>query len=139
MILELHRQGLSVSAIAERTGRDRKTVRRYIRGELAAPKYKPRQPRPTTIAPFEAYLRQRVTDWPDLSSARLLREVREQGYEGGKTVLYDFVRNVRPSPAPVFEVRFETPAGHQAQVDFAEFKVNFGNRGLEHFRADLRY
>jgi transposase len=130
MILELHRQGLSVSAIAERTGRDRKTVRRYIRGELAAPKYKPRQPRPTTIAPFEAYLRQRVTDWPDLSSARLLREVREQGYEGGKTVLYDFLRSVRPSPAPVFEVRFETPAGHQAQVDFAEFKVNFGNRGL---------
>jgi DNA-binding MarR family transcriptional regulator len=31
MILELHRQGLSVSAIAERTGHDRKTVRKYIR------------------------------------------------------------------------------------------------------------
>jgi len=30
MILELHRQGLSVSAIAERTGFDRKTVRKYI-------------------------------------------------------------------------------------------------------------
>jgi hypothetical protein len=30
MILELHRQGLSVAAIARRTGRDRKTVRKYI-------------------------------------------------------------------------------------------------------------
>ena len=56
MILELHRQGLSVSAIAERTGRDRKTVRKYIRQGLAAPKYKPSVPRPTVIAPFEAYL-----------------------------------------------------------------------------------
>ena len=44
MILELHRQGLSVSAIAERTGHDRKTVRKYIREGLATPKYKPRHP-----------------------------------------------------------------------------------------------
>ena len=42
MILELHAQGLSVSAIAERTGHDRKTVRKYIRKGLKAPKYKPR-------------------------------------------------------------------------------------------------
>jgi transposase len=30
MILELHRQGVSVSAIARRVALDRKTVRRYI-------------------------------------------------------------------------------------------------------------
>jgi len=30
MILELHRQGVSISAIARRVGLDRKTVRRYI-------------------------------------------------------------------------------------------------------------
>ncbi len=63
MILEFHRQGLSVSAIAERTGHDRKTARKYIREGLAAPKYKPRHPRPTLIEPFEAYLRERVAAW----------------------------------------------------------------------------
>ena len=30
MILELHRQGVSITAIARRTGRDPKTVRKYI-------------------------------------------------------------------------------------------------------------
>ncbi|MES0033563.1 helix-turn-helix domain-containing protein, partial [Mesorhizobium sp. M0040] len=30
MILDLHRQGLSVSAIARESGIDRKTVRKYI-------------------------------------------------------------------------------------------------------------
>jgi DNA-binding NarL/FixJ family response regulator len=30
MILDLHRQGLSVSAIARQLARDRKTVRKYI-------------------------------------------------------------------------------------------------------------
>ena len=127
MILELHRQGLSVSAISERTGHDRKTVRKYIRRGLAVPKYKPREPRMTRVQPFEGYLRERVAAWPELTGARLLREIRELGYRGGKTVLNDFLREVRPPPAPSFEVRFETPAGHQAQVDFAEFKVQFAD------------
>jgi len=30
MILELHRQGVSITAIARRTGRDPKTIRKYI-------------------------------------------------------------------------------------------------------------
>jgi transposase len=132
MILELHAQGLSVSAIAERTGHDRKTVHKYIRRGLKAPKYKSRAPRATVVAAFEAYLRERVGAWPELSGARLLREVRELGYRGGKTVLNDFLRTVRPPPAPVFELRFETPAGRQAQVDFAEFRVEFaGQPGVE--------
>ena len=37
-ILELHRQGLSVSAIAARLGMDRKTVRKYIRDGVQAPR-----------------------------------------------------------------------------------------------------
>lgn len=125
MILELHRQGLSVSAISERTGRDRKTVRKYIRQGLVAPRYKPRRPRQTVIEPFEAYLRERVAAWPELTGTRLLREIRELGYCGGKTAVHDFLREVRPPPAPKFELRFETAAGTQAQVDFAEFRVEF--------------
>jgi len=127
MILELHRQGLSVSAIAERSGHDRKTVRKYIRRGLVAPRYTPRPPRQTLLEPFELYLRERVAAWPDLTGARLLREIREHGYRGGKTAVNDFLREVRPPPLAAFEVRFETPAGHQAQVDFAEFRVEFAS------------
>ncbi|MEE7448675.1 hypothetical protein MRF4_13140 [Methylobacterium radiotolerans] len=39
MILDLHRQGLSVTAIARRTGRDPKTVRKYIERGLEPPAY----------------------------------------------------------------------------------------------------
>ena len=39
MILDLHRQGLTVSAIAQRTGLDRKTVRKYIAAGLEPPAY----------------------------------------------------------------------------------------------------
>ena len=44
MILDLHRQGLTVSAIARRLGMDRKTIRRYIARGLEPPTYGPRLP-----------------------------------------------------------------------------------------------
>lgn len=125
MILELHRQGLPISVIAERTGHDRKTVRKYIQQGLVLPKYKPRPPKAALLAPYLEYLRERLLSWPQLTGARLLREIREQGYKGGNTILNDYLRQIRPAPVPGFEVRFETPAGLQAQVDFAEFKVRF--------------
>jgi transposase len=60
MILDLHRQGLSVSAIARQLGVDRKTVRKYIARGLEPPAYGPRQPRPRRLDPFTTYLRERT-------------------------------------------------------------------------------
>jgi len=127
MILDLHRQGLSITAIARRTGRDPKTVRKYIERGLEPPLYGPRQVgRPNKIAPYLEYLRERVAAFPDLTATRLTRELRERGYSGAYTAVKRFVAAIRPTDGPKpFEVRFETPSGHQAQVDFARFVVSF--------------
>lgn len=127
MIQNLKSQGLSISQIAQRTGLDRKTVRKYIDRGLEAPVYGPRRPRERLIEPFEAYLRERITTFPDLSGKRLFREIKQHGYEGGYTAVTDFLRDVRPPRQAAFERRFETPPGRQAQVDFAEFKVEFSD------------
>jgi transposase len=53
-------------------------------------------------------------------------------YRGGQTAVKEFLREVRPRPAPGFEVRFETPPGRQAQVDFAHFRTVFTDEpGIE--------
>ncbi len=127
MILDLHRQGLSVSAIALQLGIDRKTVRKYLGRGLEAPVYGPRQPRPRRIDPFIPYLRERVAAWPGLTGRRLFRELKERGYRGGYSAVTDALRELRPPPPAVFEVRFETPPGDQAQVDFAQFQVAFAD------------
>ncbi|MFT8247375.1 IS21 family transposase [Roseomonas sp. BN140053] len=127
MILDLHRQGLSVSAIARRTGLDRKTVRKYVERGLEPPVYGPRQPRGTLLDPFSRYLRERIAAFPDLTGRRLHRELRDLGYEGGYTRLTDFLRDVRPPAASGFEHRFETPPGQQGQVDFAQFRTEFAD------------
>jgi len=123
MILDLRRQGLSVTAIARQLSLDRKTVRRHIARGLEPPAYTPRPPRERRLDPFAAYLRERVAAYPALTGSRLWRELREHGYAGGYTAVTDYLRGIRPAvPAP-FEVRFETPPGQQAQADFARFVV----------------
>lgn len=128
MILDLHRQGLSVSAIARESAIDRKTVRKYIARGLEAPAYGPRKPRQAVIDPLTAYLRERVMRYPGLTGSRLFRELKDLGYGGGYTAVTDFLRDVRPAAAERgYEVRFETPPGEQAQVDFAQFNVVFAD------------
>ena len=125
VILDLHRQGLSLSAIARQSGLDRKTIRRYVERGLEPPAYQPRPLRANRIAPFQAYLRERVAAYPELTASRLHRELRGLGYDGGYTTVKVFLRGVRPCASAGFEVRFETPPGRQAQVDFAHFRTVF--------------
>jgi transposase len=131
MILELHHQGVSISAIARRLGTDRKTVRKHIVRGLEPPLYGPRPPKPAALDPFLPYLRERVAAWPELSGKRLWRELKERGYQGCYSRVTDALRQLRPPTPASFERRFETPPGQQAQVDFAHFQVTFaGEPGL---------
>ena len=126
MILELRRQRLSVTAIARRTGRDPKTVRKYIERGVEVPAYGPRTAgRPSKIAPYMEFLRA-GTAFPDLTATRLTREIREMGYAGAYTAVKRDLAAIRPEhDSNAYEVRFETKAGVQGQVDFARFVVEF--------------
>jgi transposase len=127
MILDLHREGVSISDIARRSGLDRKTVRKYIARGLEPPVYTRRPPRPLSIDGFASYLRERVVAFPELTGRRLWREIRDLGFAGDYTTVTAFLREVRPAAAPTFERRFETPPGRQAQVDFAQFRTEFAD------------
>jgi transposase len=109
MILELPRQGLTVTAIARQTGLDRKTVRRYITRGLEPPAYGPRTPKPRSTDPFLLYPRERLAAHPGPTAVRLHRELKERGFAGSYTIAQRAGRDIRPEPPQPFEVRFETP------------------------------
>jgi hypothetical protein len=71
-------RGWSVSAIARHLGRDRKTVRAYVRGERQAGGRASVAPDP--LAPFAAYLVARFADDPHIWATALFDEVVPLGY-----------------------------------------------------------
>src|SRR6266567_3223216 len=115
-LYDLRGQGVSIREIAERLGIARNTVRRYLRAD-EIPKAKPRPARPSKLDPYKPYIRQRLTDGVT-NHVVLLRELRAQGYSGGKTILKDYLRSLRPPRQPAATRRFETEPAEQAQVDF---------------------
>ena len=116
-IEELKRQGLSIQAISALTGFDRKTIRKYLIAPEAVPVYGRRPAKVSTLDSYKGYLEQRLQ--AGVWNARvLLRELRERGYQGGYTVLTDWLRPQRSAARSVAVRRFETPPGKQAQVDW---------------------
>jgi transposase len=104
--------------VSAMVGSDRKTVRKYLAEPEARPQYGPRASQPGKLDRYEAYLQERLAAgvW---NAAVLLRELRGQGYTGGYTILKDWLQPQRESARVVAVRRFETPAGKQAQVDWA--------------------
>lgn len=121
-VWHLHRQGLSKRAIAKRTGIARDTVRKYLSAPTPTPpNYTPRGGRHPSVEPYAEYLQGRLAEFPELTAQRLYEEVRERGFPGSYPVIVRFVRPLRKPKELEAVYRFETPPGHQAQVDWAKF------------------
>ncbi|TCP55503.1 transposase [Tumebacillus sp. BK434] len=123
VIKEMKQRGMSITAIAKELGRDRKTIRRWLREEYPET-YQRTTVMPEKLAPFKAYVRKRMEEGC-LNAVVILDEIRAAGYTGGITILRDFMRPLRPQVASKATVRFETPPGRQAQVDWGEFRVDW--------------
>ena len=82
--------------------------------------------RPSTVQNFRKQVVGILEESPDLPSLEILRRVREVGYQGGKSALYDLVASLRPKPAKPM-VRFEGLPGEFSQHDFGEVDVQFRN------------
>jgi transposase len=124
-INELKRSGMSIVAIGNLTGYDRKTIRKYLL-KTTQPVYSVRPSETGKLEAFKPYLNERLKAgvW---NAQVLLRELRERSYQGGYTILKDWLKPQRESAQAVAVRRFETPPGKQAQVDWGHLGSLAGN------------
>ena len=139
-INELKRSGMSIVAISNLTGYDRKTIRKYLL-KSTPPLYAVRPSATSKLEPFKPYLNERLKAgvW---NAQVLLRELRERSYQGGYTILKDWLKPQRESATMVAVRRFETPPGRQAQVDWGHLGSLAGHgeeRRLWGFAITLGY
>ena len=110
-------QGHSIRTIAQMTGLSRNTVRRALREQAPQPFKTPE--RKSKVDSFRDYIRNRYQECA-LSAVPITEEIRAMGYTGSVDTVRRIVRTLR-EPARLQEkltVRYETPPGHQAQVDW---------------------
>jgi transposase len=110
-----------VSAISRHTGRDRKTVSKY----LAAP----RAPAPSCLEPYRAYIAARFEDDPHLEATVLHRELVDAGFGRAYTTLVGELRRLEMRPVCLVcahrrgdqvTIEIDHPAGEEIQWDWLE-------------------
>ena len=117
-IKHLHaHQGLNASQIAKELALDPRTVSYW----LAQEHFRPRQstPRSSKLDPFKAQIVRLLERYP-YSAAQVFQRLREQGFDGGYSLVKAYVRTVRPRRQPAFLTLAFAP-GECAQVDWGTF------------------
>lgn len=138
-IRELHqRQGLNVEQIAQALELHRHTVTKW----LAEPHYRPARQasRASKLDPYKGDIVRWLEAHP-LSAVQVLQRLREQGYEGGYSIVKDYGRKIRPRRRPAF-LRLAFAPGECAQVDWGSYgtmAVGATRRRLSFFVMVLCY
>jgi len=138
-IKNYHEQkGLNASQIAEELGLDPRTVSKWLKEN----RFRQRAPvcRPSKLDPFKASIVRMLETHP-YSGAQVLQRIREEGFDGGYTIIKEYIRKVRPLKRPAF-LKLSFAPGECAQVDWGSFgtiRVAESTRRLSFFVMVLCY
>ena len=137
-IIILHAQGWSIRSLARRFDMGRNTIRRILRKnreqrEKGHDVLKSGRPveRKSKLDAYKAMIKELLEKYPDITGVRVCEELSESGYNGGRTIVTDYLRKIRPRPKKEPVVRFETAPGHQGQMDWSPYTLNFTRTGRQ--------
>ena len=124
-------EGWKIETVARRYSVHHSVVRRALRDDAGEP------PAPTSaLDAFKPYIVERLVELPQLTSIRLIDELRARGCALGVASLRRYVAQIRPPRPRKAYLRIETDPGEQAQVDWGSFghmRVGTGQRPLSVF------
>ena len=87
-------QGVSIKKLVQRTGLSRNTIRKALRSDQP-PAYR-RRPVVSKLDPFKEEVDALLRSDAEIEGQRIREILIESGFEGGKTIVDDYVREVRP-------------------------------------------
>ena len=115
-------QGKKISEVSRMTGMSRNTIKKYLREGEKAHKATGRK-KQSKLDPYKTAI-QELMRIGIYNANTILERIRKMGYDGGITILKDYLSPLRP-PALRFETavrRYETKPGKQAQMDWGILK-----------------
>jgi transposase len=90
--------GVSIRELQRRTGLGRNTIRRALRSE--GPPCYVRRAGASKLDPFKEEIQRLLREDARLPTIRIVELIAELGFGGGKTLVYDYVAELRPLYAP---------------------------------------
>jgi len=126
MIREKAQRGESAYAIGKELNISKNTARKYIDRQGVPP---PKNDRFSKLDSFKPMLHD-LMEQGIFNCVVLWERLKDAGYDGGITILKEYVHPFRPAKALPAARRFETPNGKQAQMDWGICQYTDSNGNL---------
>jgi transposase len=133
-VVTLHARGWAIRRLSRELGISRERIIRILKQNSQKRETGRAMPRetvvkPSKLDPFKEHISELLATYtdPPITSQRVLEKIREKGYQGGRTILGEYVASVRgkQSDEPVFCV--ETSAGQRGSHDWSEYAIYFSD------------
>ncbi len=116
----MQEQGMTQREISLHLGVSDRTIRNYLKTNIASRK---RKKRTSKLDPYKEIVGSIIAGDPHYNCELLFEKLISLGYAGKISILRDYVFEVRKRVLTDAVIRFETIPGLQAQVDWKEFGV----------------
>jgi len=134
MVVTLHSRGWSLREIARKFGISRGRARRIMernryKREKGGDSQRTKVQRASLLDPYKEYITEVIAQYkePPITNQRILELIREKGYQGGKTILSEYLATIRGKKTGEPVVCVETAPGQRGSHDWSEYYIWFSD------------
>jgi len=134
IVITLHARGWAIRRLSRELGISRERVIRILKQnnkKRETGNIKPEKVivKPSKLDPFKEYIAELLDTYtnPPITTQRVLEKIREKGYDGGRTILGEYVATVRGKQAGEPVVCVETSPGQRGSHDWSEYAIYFSD------------
>ena len=130
-VITLHGQGWSMRGLSKELGISRERVCRLLAANSASrtttqsKQIKPKKKYPSKLDTYKEFIGELLEKYSDITGQRVYEHIKQRGFDGGITIVGDYLSSVRKvaSKTPVRMV--ETLPGQRAAHDWSDYKIPF--------------
>ncbi len=130
-VITLHGQGWSIRRLSKELGISRERVRRLLvansilRTTTQSEQVKQKNRRPSKLDPYKEFIGELLERYSNITGQRVYEHLKQKGFDGGITIVGDYLSRVRKVAVKTPVRMVETDRGQRAAHDWSDYKIPF--------------
>ena len=130
-VITLHGQGWSIRRLSKELGISRERVRRLLvansalRTTTQSEQIKPKKKYPSKLDPYKEFIGELLEKYSNITGQRVYEHIKQRGFDGGITIVGDYLQSVRKVVVKTPVRMVETDPGQRGAHDWSDYNIPF--------------